>query len=571
MERVAGQVTVPQSRPAASRRGGALRRSLARPGALMVPALLFLAVFFVYPLWDLVLSSLNSDGESRFAVTQFSLRNYREVFGDETFWTMFRNTITLALLATLITMVVSYPTAYFISRAPRRLARFLLLAVLVPYFSSILIRLYAFTQILTPFGLNQTTAGAVIGMIAYLMPFMVIMLYAAMVSIDSNLDRAARTLGARPWRAFRRIFFPLSRSGLVAATLFAFVVSLGFYLTPAILGDTTRQVLSTYVQQKASVYEFGSASAVGVTLLVMTLFLFAFSSKALSAPTALTAGTGKGVSAHRFRWSLTMVVMAVWSFVVVLFLALPLIVVVWTSFTSETYLEFPPSGYSLRWYREVISDPTWWSSAWLSLKIGLLTAVISTVLGLGAAFGFVRGRTRLRGPLQIFFYAPLIVPVVLLGAALFGFEVRARMTGTLAGYTAGHVLLTLPITVIVLTTALSAVPRQTELAARTLGATAFQAFRKVTMPAISVSVGACLLISFLTSWDEAVVSLFLATDQQTLPVKYLLFMRQQLLPSMAAVGTLLLLATVVAYFGAVSGAKLGRRMWRSQQLRREKG
>lgn len=556
---------VRQTRPRLATQG-----RVARTAWMLLPAVAFLGVFFVYPLWELLLRSLHSAGDPTLDLSALTIANYSSAFADSTFWTMLRATLVLAAGSTVITVIAAYPMAYFLSRAPRQVARILLLAVMIPYFSSILVRLYAFKAVLTPLGLQGTATGALVGMVAYLLPFMIVMLYAAMVAIPANLGPAARTMGASPIRVFTRVLFPLSRPGLVAATLFVFVTSLGFYLTPAVLGDPTKQVVSTYIQQKISQYQWGAASAVGITLLVATLVLFVVSGRALSLSTVVTASSGKGASSTgTFRWTRGNVALGLWSSAVVLFLMLPLVLVVWASFTSESYLQFPPSGYSLRWYREVLSDSGWFNAAWLSVKIGVMTALIATALGLGAAFGIVRGGLPFKGVATTFFYMPLIVPVVLVGGALFGLLVRERLTGTLTGFVIGHVVLTLPVTVIILTNALSSSSRNVELAARTLGANQLQVFVRITVPAVSASIGAAALISFLISWDEAVVSLFLTVDQQSLPVKYLIFVRSQLLPTVAAVGTLLLLASLLAYVALTQGTRLVLRAWRGHLDRRE--
>jgi putative spermidine/putrescine transport system permease protein len=570
---VAGQMSSPVLTPPAAaprREAPPRRRTPLTPGLLVLPALVFLAVFFVYPLWGLVLRSLNPTGEVGYDVASFTLDSYLEAFGDSAYWVMFRTTVELAVAATVATVVIAYPVAYLMSRVPRRLGRIMLLAVMFPYFTSILIRLYAFTQILSPLGLHQTTAGAVIGMVAYLLPYMIVMLYAAMIALDSNLGPAARTLGARPWRVFTRIFFPLTKAGLTAAALFVFVVSLGFYITPVVLGSTTEIVLSTYIQQKVNLYQWGVASAMGIALLVITLVLFAVAGPSMTASTALTGGTGKGVSSGTaFRWTRGNSVLGLWSLLALAFLLLPLLVVVWASFTSQSYLQFPPQGYSLRWYEQVFSDSTWLEAAWLSLRIGVLTALICVVLGLTAAYGMVRGDFRGKTALRVLFYTPLIVPVVLVGASLFGFEVRLRINGSVLGYVIGHVVLCLPLAVVILSTAMASVPRGTELAARTLGAGPWRTFRRVTFPALAPSAAAAAMVCFLMSWDEPVLSLFLASTEQTLPVKYLLFLRQQILPTMAAVGTLLMVAVLAGYLVLTQGARALEAARRRHERHRE--
>jgi putative spermidine/putrescine transport system permease protein len=408
-------------------------------------------------------------------------------------------------------------------------------------------------------------------MVDYLLPYMIIMLYAAMSSVDTNLGPAARTLGARPWRAFCRVFFPLSKAGLIAGSLFVFVVSLGFYITPAVLGSTTDVALATYIQQKVNLYEWGVASAMGIALLVITLILFAMSNRSMDVTTTMSVGgSQKGTSrTQEFRWTASNIGLAVWSGLSFAFLLLPLGVVVLASFTSQSYLSFPPKGYSLRWYREVFNNSTWFDAAWLSLKIALLTTLISTALGLAAALGLERSRLRGKSVIRTLIYTPLIVPVVLTGASLFGFESRLRINGSVLGYVGGHVIITLPVAMIVLTTAIQGTDRSNEIAASTLGARPWTAFWRITFPSVAPSVGAAALVCFLISWDEPVIALFLSGIDQTLPVKYLLFLQQQLVPTMAAVGTLLMAAVLVSFGVLITGAKWSVRARRKLAERRE--
>ena len=280
---------------------GRARRASLRSGAFVLPGLLFLLVFFLYPLFGVVLRSFDQAGVLNFAPRNFSLVNYREVLTDRAYLVILRNTFIVAAVATVATVVIAYPTCFLMSRLPRRWGAWLLIISLFPFWTSILVRLYAFTQILPLFGVMYTTTATIIGMVYYLLPYMIAILYANMVTIDDELLNAARTLGAGPFQALRWVFMPLTRSAVYVGTAMLFVISLGFFLTPAILGGGSDLTIATYIQQQVNIVNWGVASAMGSLLMALTLGLFFFAARYFSddALPAIGATSQKGVARSR--------------------------------------------------------------------------------------------------------------------------------------------------------------------------------------------------------------------------------------------------------------------------------
>jgi putative spermidine/putrescine transport system permease protein len=515
---------------------------------LLLPGLTFLAVFFVYPILGVARRSFDPAGRLHYFSTNLTLANYADIFQDTAYRLILRNTFIIAIEATIISVLLAYPVAFFLTRLPRRWGQPLLLLALFPFWTSILIRLYAFTQVLDFVHLLYTTPGTVIGMVHYLLPYMIAVLYATMITIDTELLRAARSLGASEAKGMRYIFFPLTRTGLFAGCLFIFVIGLGFYLTPAILGAASDVTIAIYIQEEVNIYKWGVAGAMGVMLLLITLGVFIILDRTLRFERVVGVGGGgqKGAaSSAGVGWSWTMVGLAVYTGLTFLFLLGPLVVVVLVSFTPSTFLDFPPRGFSLRWYRDFFSDPTWLTSAWLSLRVALLTVVTATTLGLAAAYALERSTIVGKRFFRALFITPLIVPVILIAASLFDLEARLQLSATIPGYVVGHTILALPFTVVLLSTALSNLGVELEEASRTLGANRWRTFYRVTLPAIAPSVGAAGIFAFVTSWDEAVVSLFLSSVQTTLPVHMFSFLRVQLRPTIAAISTILMAAVVL--------------------------
>ncbi|TPI67145.1 ABC transporter permease subunit [Mesorhizobium sp. B3-1-3] len=519
-----------------------------RAALLVLPGLLFLTATFLFPLSGVLLRSFDPDGRLSFAAPRFALANYADLVADPLYRVILQNTFLVAIAATAATLLLAYPVCFFMSRLPKRWASALLLLALFPFWTSILVRLFAFTQILPLFGLMYTTTATVIGMVYYLLPYMIAVLYATMIGIDGELINAARTLGASLRQALLRIFMPLTRPGVMVGSTMVFVISLGFFLTPAILGGGADLTVSTYIQQQVNIARWGNASAMGTALLAITLVLFYGFSRTVARDDAVILGGGsqKGVSRTerlQLNWPIGFSLLI--TVVVFVFLLAPLAIVVMLSVTSTTYLTFPPKGFSSRWYADFFHDPDWLASAWLSLKVAALTAITASALGLLTAIGIVRGNLPFGRVIAALFLAPLIVPVILIAIALFDLANRLHLVGTVAGYVTGHTLLALPVTVLIVSNALRSSGTEIEQAARTLGASQVRAFLSVTAPMIAPSLVVAAIFAFVTSWDEPVVALFLSTGRTTLPVHVFNHIQTEVTPTVAAVSTMLMAVVLI--------------------------
>lgn len=247
---------------------------------LLAPALAFLVVFFLYPLIDVLSLSVTEP--------EVGIGNYREFADSRVFGRVLWNTLRLSALVTVCCVALGYPYAYLMARSGRRMRAVLLVAVLVPLWSSILVRTYAWTVLLQrngvvnslltdlglvdePVTLLRNSTGLVIGMTHILLPFMVLPAYAVMRRVDLDLLVAAESLGARPARAFTAVFLPLSLPGVLAGALLVFVVSLGYYITPALLGGPGETMMGAMVvEQIQDVRDWGMGATLAVVLLVVT-------------------------------------------------------------------------------------------------------------------------------------------------------------------------------------------------------------------------------------------------------------------------------------------------------------
>lgn len=253
--------------------------------SLTVPGILLLFVTIILPLAVMTyLSFVGQDGS-------LSFENFTRLWTSPVYLLVFKITFEVSLYTTLLVALIGYPLAYCLVQLPARVQNIALLFVLLPLWTAVLVRTYAWLVLLQsngvinkallqlglisePLALTQNLTGALIGMVHIMLPFMVMPLYASMKSIDGDLMAAAANLGATPARAFRDVYFPLSLPGFFSGTLMVFVLCLGFYVTPAILGGGTVIMAAMRIAANVTLYSnWGAASALGVVLLVITVAL----------------------------------------------------------------------------------------------------------------------------------------------------------------------------------------------------------------------------------------------------------------------------------------------------------
>lgn len=228
------------------------------------------------------------------------------------------------------------------------------------------------------------------------------------------------------------------------------------------------------------------------------------------------------------------------------FLMLPIFIVIPMSFSSATYLQFPPPGLSLQWYQKYFLDTSWTQPTWVSFQVALATMFLATLLGVLASFPLVRGKFGFKGSINTFIVAPVIIPVIVISVVLYGFFSRMGMVGTKVGLVLGHSLLAIPFVVITVSASLKGFDITLEKAAMSLGASRIQTFFKITFPLIRPGVISGALFAFIISFDEIVISMFICgISSVTLPVKMWEGIRMEINPVIAAVSTLLICLSVI--------------------------
>ena len=261
---------------------------------LTVPYLLMVTALIVIPVgWLFYLSFIGRDGS-------LSFENYERMMKSKAYIRIFLTTFKISILTTIICAAIGYPLAYFMSQLSRKWANICMIGVLIPFWTSLLVRTYAWLVLLQkkgllnnmaiemglisePIKIVHNTTGTLIGMVHIMLPFLILPLYANMRAIDKDALKAASSLGATPTRAFRTVFFPLSLPGLLAGLLIVFVLCLGFYVTPAILGGGRVIMAAMKISSNIELYfSWGAASALGVVVLGVTGIILFIASKLVS-------------------------------------------------------------------------------------------------------------------------------------------------------------------------------------------------------------------------------------------------------------------------------------------------
>jgi putative spermidine/putrescine transport system permease protein len=275
----------------------ATRRPLPRrlrfplPLLLLLPALALFLVFFVLPLAVLVVNSFYDYSRLTGIVPTFTFKNYDRILWDVFHLEIILRTLRLAFLTSLVTLIVGYPIALYLTvTSPRRRA-WIILFILSPLLVSVIVRTFGWLIILGPNGLLHGifsafgleggvflhSEGAVIaGLVNVLLPFLILAVATSLQAIDPAVPRAAASLGAGPWRVFRLVIFPLSLPGVIAGLLIVFSLASSSFVTPALLGGADFKVMSTMIYQQALILQNWPLAAAFAVALVLVVFLVLF-------------------------------------------------------------------------------------------------------------------------------------------------------------------------------------------------------------------------------------------------------------------------------------------------------
>ncbi|MBF0865832.1 MAG: ABC transporter permease subunit [Gluconobacter potus] len=516
----------------------------------------FLAVLFIWPVLRLLALGFGDEaGPFHSYLRVFTVPAYREAI---------LTTFEIAIAVTVLSVMLAYPVAYLMATVSPRMARLIGIGVLLPFWTSALVRTTAWIMLLERYGILNSVlmrahlirhpvafvynmSGVLIGMSHVLMPFVVFPLYTAFRGLDRNLVQAAMLLGAGPLTLCRKIFIPLTAPGALAGANIVFMSALGYYITPALMGGPAQTMVSQLISFNVSEQlDWGMAGALSGVMLVLTLAAFFLCRGVLEKRLkrrVVTAARpyGEGLSGRSGAgWGMVIAGCAV-----MVFLLAPIVIVFPMSVSASPILMFPPHGLSFRWYHELLSRPQWAGAFFNSLKVALIAVPVATVLGTLAAIGLARMKGTFAQILEGLFILPMVVPAIILAVGLYYQLTPLGLTRGYWGLGLGQAVIAMPFVFLTVQATLRGFSRDLELAAMSLGAGWFSVMGRIVLPALMPAIVSGAIFAFITSFDDVILALFL-TDVRARTLSRLIYenVLQDVSPTITAVAVLVIVLTL---------------------------
>ena len=592
--------------------GRAGLRANAKWYVLSYPLVWLVAVFLV-PLGMLVVFSFWVNIPGGQYQVGLTLENYVRFLTGSLYIGQLWLTIELALVTSVVSLVLGYPLAYYLARLNRPWLRStLLITIISSLWVTYVIRAYAWQVILASNGILSSVGvatglleshtsfypgywGLVVGMVYVFLPFMILTLYSSLRNLDGELLEASKNLGAGPLRTFRRVTLPLTKNGIASGTALVFILALGAYVLPRLLGSGSERTLPVLIEQQImseSNYPFGAAMSIGLIVVVLA-FLWVLlrvtdvttgdlggvdavdeddtdtprnsagvfervwgAVGGVSSAVGLTgalrnvgAGADRAIKTVGSNTREAVIGASLKAYVaaVMLFIAGPLAIIVAVSVTPSEFLTFPPGGFSFRWYVTFFTDPEWVGALFNSLGIAVAAALLATSIGGILAFALDRFDYRFSSVLATFGVLPILVPPVIIGVAFLVFFLQIGFAGNRLSIIVAHGIFYAPFPFILVMQGLSELDRTYEEAAMNLGASPIRTIRTITYPLLRANVVSGALFAFILSLNEYIISWLLSLFLvDTIPIHIFNQLRYSYPPTIAAASTVFIALTVVA-------------------------
>jgi ABC-type spermidine/putrescine transport system permease subunit II len=466
-----------------------------------------------------------------------------------------------------------------------------MLFVLLPFWTSALIKNFSWLVLLGRNGIigkimasagiaggNQllfSRTTVVFAMTHTLLPLAVVTMLPVMNQIDRRLTMAAATLGASGAQAFWQIFYQLSLRGVAAAGLLVFVASLGFFITPALLGGPRETMIGQLIiLQINELQNWQLGSALAAILLISAIAMCVVYDRIFGLSSVSEGGERHasadgpvrfaGLAAARFAggvfgaieefWNRNIrglrgsAILSLYAWLLIAVLLVPIAAFVPMAFTRSTFLSFPPQGFSLQWFDQFMASPLWLGAMIRSFGIGLATAAFTVVIAALAALGLARSRSRLAGAVFVLFLTPMVVPSIVIAIALFYLFAQISLVATDLGIIIGHTVIATPVVFVILLATFKGHDWRLDAAASTLGAGRVQTFWRVTLPLVKGGFAVGFVTGFLQSFEELTVALFVGGGlKTTLPKQMWDGILLQVNPIIAAASVVVLLVVILMF------------------------
>lgn len=569
----------PGQSPGRRRRRGGDRADLGSLGhpLLSAPAVVLVLVCFLAPLVVLFLYSLWPTVEGQI-VHHWTFENYSRALSTKTYLPTLLRTFWFVGLSSLITVVLTFPFAYYVAlrvRPGRRI--FLILLAMLPFFTSYLIRVFAWLNMFGEKGiLNEALnriglidapleifgfdrPAIVITFVYLLFPLSFLATYITLERMNPTLLEAASDLGANSLRRTVRVVLPIARTGLLAGFIVSFIAMAGDYVTPSLIGGTEGIFYSNLiVNQFGASLQWGFGAALGIVLLVSVALLLIVLRRLIG--TVESAGEYTR-SYQRVRSPF----LTAYAILFNIFLYTPVALLVFFSFNEEPAVGFPFHGPTLAWFETAINDTVAIEALETSLTVAVVSVALSLLLGTTAALYMARHKGFWRNFSFASISAPMLLPPVILGIAIIIGLNALNVERGLWTIVVGHVVITLPLVTLLILSRLEGLDVNQELAAMDLGARPWRALVRIALPQALPGIIGAAMIAFAISMDEFILTFLVTGSQTTLPLYIYSQLRFKLTPELTAISTLMLVASfALVLVGAMIA--LGRRQ--RQQLTR---
>ncbi|WP_102959429.1 ABC transporter permease subunit [Mangrovicella endophytica] len=542
------------------------RRIVSSVNPVALPVYAWLALIVLLPNALLIGASILKTANG-FMVFEPSLVNYVRLWKSAGFWTLLGRTLWLSFLACALGALIAYPLAFYVGRVVRRHKGLLVVLIILPLWISLLMRVFAWRMILGQSGILNTflvssglldapsaaflyTPTSVLLVFAYIaIPFVFIAVVGAFEKIPQALLEASEDSGATALQTFRHVIWPLTRRSLAIGFALAFLVTVGDYVTPSMIGGIDGTTIGMVIASQFGMsnnWPYGSALAVVLILSVAVILGIVFALcpsrgillgdegvKTARAPEGRTERLGRLLGGCGFTAT-------------VLFLYAPLAIIILFSFGSSTLQAFPIPSLTLRWYGELAGNAALIAAAQRSLLVALLVVLVSSVIGTAFALILHYGRVAGSRACEIALALPLATPGIVLGVVMvLGTELFSIPSG-IAKTVIGQSSFVMPVTLMLVLARLRRLDPSLMEASQDLGATRLQSFLHVLLPMIRGAIIGGALLGLTLSADEVMVTLFLTGSSPTLPIWVFNQMRFGFTPSVNAVFTLLAAVCLLA-------------------------
>ncbi|MGK9338429.1 ABC transporter permease subunit [Sinorhizobium meliloti] len=494
-----------------------------------------------------------------------SLANYARIWNSVGFWVLLGRTLSFSFIACVVATVIAYPLAFYVGRVVRQHKTLFTILVVIPLWISLLMRIFAWRVILGQSGVLNAflvssgildgpsdaflySPSSVVIVFAYIsVPFIFISTMGAFEKIPRDLIEASQDSGATALQTFIHVIWPLTRRNLAIGFSLAFLVTVGDFVTPAMIGGIDGTTLGVVVSTQfgfANNWPYGAAVAVALMLSVAVLLgiiialtpsrgvMVGGEAEHSTEPPAASSRWGRRLGATGYAAGLA-------------YLYAPLAIIVLFSFNAANLQTFPLEGLTLQWYRELVQDQSLLEAAQRSVIVAV--CVVSVSVTVGTSFALIIHYARLKGArfYEMAFALPIATPGVVLGIEM---VLGTELFGIPSGITRivfGQMSFVMPVTLLLLLVRLRRLDPSLMEASLDLGANRWQSFAYVLFPIIRGTIVASAFLGLTLSADDVMVTLFLSGGSPTLPIWVFNQMRFGFTPSVNAVFSILLIACLL--------------------------